>query len=340
MDGLAEDHARALLLDFSADLLGVTGFDGRVRWANPAHEVVLGIPPRGARRAQVQRASAPRRRAGGHAGAGAGGDGRTVASFEARLRTADGSYRWFQFSIRAHPGLEQVYSVGRDVTERRRVEDELALAHELALAIAGAESAELAIADVLRSVCERTGLGARPGLGAHAGRPRARVQPGMARGRRRASTSFRRVTEALSFLPGIGLPGKAWELAPPGLGPRRAGRTPASSAGCSRRTPASRRASRCRCSRSDEVVAVMEFFLWEEREEDERLVALVSAVAAQLGTLFRQKQAEQALRASEEHFRAVADTAADAIVSRRPARQRSPTRTRPRRGSSASRSRS
>ena len=35
---LAEEHARALLLDFSADLLGVTGFDGRVRWANPAHE--------------------------------------------------------------------------------------------------------------------------------------------------------------------------------------------------------------------------------------------------------------------------------------------------------------
>ena len=64
-----------------------------------------------------------------------------------------------------------------------------------------------------------------------------------------------------------------------------------------------------------EVVAVMEFFLWEEREEDERLVALVSAVAAQLGTLFQQKQAEEALRASEEHFRAVADTAADAILS-------------------------
>ena len=55
--------------------------------------------------------------------------------------------------------------------------------------------------------------------------------------------------------------------------------------------------------------------MWEEREEDERLVALVSAVGAQLGTLFQQKQAEEALRASEEHFRAVADTAADAILS-------------------------
>ena len=46
MDELPDEHARALLLDFSADLLGVTGFDGRVRWANPAHEAVLGLDPK------------------------------------------------------------------------------------------------------------------------------------------------------------------------------------------------------------------------------------------------------------------------------------------------------
>ena len=122
-------------------------------------------------------------------------------------------------------------------------------------------------------------------------------------------------TEALSFVPGVGMPGKAWELARPvwvrdvRSDPRvraravRAGRV-GLAAGIA--VPVLAR---------DDVVAVMEFFMSEEREEDERLVALVSAVAAQLGTLIQQKQAEEALRASEEHFRAVADTAADAILS-------------------------
>ena len=47
VDELPDEHARSLLLDFSADLLAVTGFDGRVRWANPAHELVLGLDPKG-----------------------------------------------------------------------------------------------------------------------------------------------------------------------------------------------------------------------------------------------------------------------------------------------------
>jgi hypothetical protein len=55
-------------------------------------------------------------------------------------------------------GEERIFTAHvRDITERKRAEEELALGHELSLAIAGAESAELALADVLRAVCERTG---------------------------------------------------------------------------------------------------------------------------------------------------------------------------------------
>jgi hypothetical protein len=94
------------------------------------------------------RAAAQQARAGLVAGGG-------VTSFEARLRAADGSYRWFQFSARAHAGLELVYSVGRDVTERRR--SRTSLRRPRAWSAAGAESAEAALALVLRAVCERTG---------------------------------------------------------------------------------------------------------------------------------------------------------------------------------------
>ena len=126
--------------------------------------------------------------------------------------------------------------------------------------------------------------------------------------------AFRRVTEALSFLPGIGLPGKAWQVARP-VWVRDVKADPGFERGLFAQDAGLAAGVAVPVLARDEVVAVMEFFLWEERDEDESLVALVSALAAQLGTLFRQKQAEQALRASEEHFRAVADSAADAIVS-------------------------
>jgi len=310
---LAEEHARALLLDFSADLLGVTGFDGRVRWANPAHEALLGLAPRDLVGQPFEDILHPDDRDPARQALARLVGGDDVTSFEARLRAAGGSYRWFQFSARAHAGLELVYSVGRDVTERRRTEDELALARELALGVAGAESAEAALGMVLRAVCERTGwaigqawvrsddgrtLVCSPAWHATA----AGLEP------------FRRVTEALSFVPGIGLAGKAWELAQP-VWIRDVRSEPGFERGHFAEAVGLAGGVAVPVTADEDVVAVIEFFVFEERDEDERLVALVSAVAAQVGALIARKHAEEALRLSEEHFRAVAESAADAIVS-------------------------
>src|SRR4030067_1912773 len=54
----------------------------------------------------------------------------------------------------------------------------------------------------------------------------------------------------------------------------------------------------------DDVVAVLTFFVFEDRKEDEALLVLISSIAAQLGTLFRRKLAEEALAKSERRVRA------------------------------------
>jgi signal transduction histidine kinase/CheY-like chemotaxis protein len=54
---------------------------------------------------------------------------------------------------------------------------------------------------------------------------------------------------------------------------------------------------------NDEVIAVMNFFQFEPRKEDERLLETISSVAIQLGSLIQRKRAEQETRTLEEQLR-------------------------------------
>jgi PAS domain S-box-containing protein len=52
-------------------------------------------------------------------------EGHDLVRFEARVICADGAVRWLEWNTRSMPERGVVYSVGRDTTERRRVEAEL-----------------------------------------------------------------------------------------------------------------------------------------------------------------------------------------------------------------------
>ena len=65
---------------------------------------------------------------------------------------------------------------------------------------------------------------------------------------------------------------------------------------------------------AEETIAVIEFFSDRPEEPDGRLVDLMDSVGSQLGEVLRRRWTEQALRASEEQFRALAESANDAIV--------------------------
>jgi PAS domain S-box-containing protein len=63
------------------------------------------------------------------------------------------------------------------------------------------------------------------------------------------------------------------------------------------------------------LVAVLEFFVAHERADEPGRLERIAKVVGELGPVIERKQAEEALRASEERFRGVTDAAMDAIVS-------------------------
>ena len=200
----------------------------------------------------------------------------------------------------------------QDVTERRRSDEKIVLARELALSIGEAGSLDDAIEIALRAICERTGWE----LG------QAWV-PSSTDSHLECSSSwfttseaieqFRKKSESMTFEAGVGLPGTAWSTRRPVWVPDvrsepnfpRAPWAEEVGLGAGLAVPV---------LADDDVVAVLEFFVRKPCPEDEELIGVVSAAAAQLGFLVRRKQAEDALRKSEEGFRLLVENARDYAI--------------------------
>ena len=99
---------------------------------------------------------------------------------------------------------------------------------------------------------------------------------------------FRVASEGSHFRPGVGLPGRVWELKRPAWiedvtqDPNFPRTKAAAKVGL-------KAAVGIPILSGDEVIAVIEFFLHESRAENERLVEVITAVAAQLGLVMERK---------------------------------------------------
>ena len=231
-----------------------------------------------------------------------------ASTFLARWVQKDGAVLWTEqrnTAVRDESGLlVAIEGVAREITARKRAEDETRLLQTLTQSIGEAPDLDRALAVAIEQVCAFTGWDYgeawMPNL---QGRllERAFTWCAAASG----AGEFRARSEGRSFSQGEGLPGRVWSSRQPlwiqdvtflarASGLRAAVAIPVLS--------------------RDEVVAVLTFYMRARREEDSGLLALVSVVAAQLGSVIERKRSEEALRASEEKFRAVAETASDAIV--------------------------
>jgi len=191
-------------------------------------------------------------------------------------------------------------------------EEQLILLQTITMEVAAASDLSAALEVVLRRVCEKTGWGL--GQAWVPARDGATLDCGPVWFCGEADLKqFRAVSEATRFVPGAGLPGRVWKSKQPAWieDVTVDGNFPRNQAAAEVGLKA---AVGIPILSSDEVLAVIEFFVQKARPEDERLVKVISAVAAQLDLVMERKRAEEKLSGTNEILRSILSSMADAVI--------------------------
>jgi PAS domain S-box-containing protein len=185
------------------------------------------------------------------------------------------------------------------------------LIRQLAPAIAEAASVEDAIELTLRETCAHTGWVMGQAWKRN-GSPYLECYPCWCSAAERFR-AFRVRSQSLTFRSGEGLPGSAWSTKRP-VWVTDVGSRPDLPRGPFARDVGITAGLAVPVLAQGDVVGVLEFFMTEAHDSDERMIGLVTAAAAQLGALIRRRQAEEAVHVSEEGFRQLVESIEDCAI--------------------------
>ncbi len=206
-----------------------------------------------------------------------------------------------------------VLGIVRDISEHKRMDQELRLLLTLTQAINEAKDLNAAMEVTLRKVCEATGWDYGE-VWVPDPEGKAYVCSPVWYSSKSSLEKFRRLSESFTYSPGQGLPGRVWSskqpewipdvsIAPDAVYPRiEAAKEAGLKAGLGIPIIA-----------DGQVLAVLVFLMFEFDEKDGQLVEVVLAIATQLGSLIQRKKMEDALLASEVKYRSIFENAAEGI---------------------------
>jgi PAS domain S-box-containing protein len=187
---------------------------------------------------------------------------------------------------------------------RTESEEQLKLLQTITIEVAAAGDLWLALEVVLRRVCEKTGwvfgqawIPNQDGTLLECGPAWFSDQGGL--------HDFRGMSEALHFKPGVGLPGRVWKSTRP-VWLEDVTSDPNFPRFAAAQTSGLKTGVGIPIISGDQVIAVLEFFMRESRDQNERMLNVIASVAGQLDLLRRATHAEAAAR--ERQFRTLANS--------------------------------
>ncbi|MDP8957425.1 MAG: response regulator [Actinomycetota bacterium] len=283
-----------LVVENARETITVLDVEGRVLYASPSHETILGYAPDEMVGVRFEDLVHP-----DDASAAARNVAKALASEESggtNIRVRHKQGHWVAMERTAtliHDDPTQdplVLAISRDVTDRARAERRITAQHEVTRVLAESTTLSDATPRILEAVC--TSLAWDMGALWRLDRDAEVLHcvdvwrfPGL-------DKELEALTRRIEMPRGIGLPGRVWEQRAP-VWIRDAPIDPTLP-----RTAAMRQADihtgfGFPIVRGDEFLGVMEFFAREGREPDEDLLRMMSAVGSQIGQFVERKLAEE-----------------------------------------------
>ncbi|HEY9831494.1 MAG TPA: PAS domain S-box protein, partial [Stenomitos sp.] len=189
--------------------------------------------------------------------------------------------------------------IDRDITKRKESEKEVQFLHSITRAIFESQDFHAALGVALQKVCEATGWDLGEAWVPKADGTVLECSPAWF-SKTKSLEPFRNASETLTFAPNVGLPGRVWISQNPEW--RR--NVSAESDQIYLRAQIAKEvglkaALGIPLLTTDGVLAVLIFYMFESKDEDQRLIELIAA-STELGLMIQRKQAEGEIRKALE----------------------------------------